>query len=200
MAWQVSAIPEETAHVMRMKVGVSRQEATDRDGSVGATCEIEVEIPGGTPDAEVLRIRDHWLGLCEATVDEELDRLQNGTARPAAASPPASSTAPSFRPKATPPAPASAPARPEYRGPSQAGVRRASDDDDDRGRDRDRDDEGRPPIDGRQLLGWAAKQVPDAKGLVISFGKRKGYPTKIVDWDDEQVRTAYRYARAQSSR
>jgi hypothetical protein len=189
--------------VMRMKVGVSRQEATDRDGSVGATCEIEVEIPGGTPDAEVLRIRDHWLGLCEATVDEELDRLQNGPARPAAASPPASSAAPSFSPKA---APSASPAgRPEYRGPSPARGRRAADDDDDdndrdRDRVRDRDDSGRPPIDGRQLLGWAAKQVPDAKGLVISFGKRKGYPTKIVDWDDEQVRTAYRYARAQTGR
>jgi hypothetical protein len=187
------------AYVMRMKVGVSRQEATDRDGSVGATCEIEVEIPGGTPDAEVLRIRDHWLNLCEATVDEELDRLQNGTVRPASASPPASSAAPSFRPKAAPPASASA--RPEFRGPSPARERRPSDDDvDDRDRDRGRDDEGRPPIDGRQLLGWAAKQVPDAKGLVISFGKRKGYPTKIVDWDDEQVRTAYRYARGQTGR
>jgi hypothetical protein len=64
----------------------------------------------------------------------------------------------------------------------------------------DMDEEEDPPTDGRQLLGWAAKQVPDAKGLVISFGKRKGYPTKIVDWDDEQVRTAYRYARGQTGR
>jgi hypothetical protein len=64
----------------------------------------------------------------------------------------------------------------------------------------DHDEEEDPPTDGRQLLGWAAKQVPDAKGLVISFGKRKGYPTKIVDWDDEQVRTAYRYARGQTGR
>ncbi len=104
--------------MMRMKVGVSRQEATDRDGNVGATCEIEVEIPGGTPDAEVLRIRDHWLNLCEATVDEELDRLQNGTARPASASPPALSTAPAVRPKAA----VSAAGRPEYRGPSPAGA------------------------------------------------------------------------------
>ena len=51
-----------------------------------------------------------------------------------------------------------------------------------------------PPTDGRQLLGWAAKQDPDAKGLVISFGKKRGYPSKIVDWDDEQVKAAYRYA------
>lgn len=192
--------------MMRMKVGISRREATGRDGSVGATCEIEVEIPGGTPDAEVLRIRDHWLELCESTVDEELDRLQNGTERPASASPPSAPTAPSFRPKAAPPGPATD--RPEYRGPSPARGRHESDDDRhrdlDRDRDRDhdrgRDDEGRPPIDGRQLLGWAAKQVPDAKGLVISFGKKQGYSTKIVDWDDEQVRTAYRFARGRTGR
>ncbi len=59
---------------------------------------------------------------------------------------------------------------------------------------------GRAPTDGRQLLGWAAKQDPDAKGLVISFGKRKGYPPKIVDWDDEQVQAAYRYAKGQQDR
>jgi hypothetical protein len=179
--------------VMRMKVGVSRKEVTDRDGSVSATCEIEIEIPGGTPDAEVLRIRDHWLSLCEATVDEELDRLQNGATRRVAASVPASSPAPAVRPKAAPPQAA----RPEYRGPAPDRGRRGADDDDDDG---GHDEERRRPIDGRQLLGWAAKQVPDAKGLVISFGKRRGFPPKIVDWDDDQVRAAYRYARAQKGR
>jgi hypothetical protein len=52
-----------------------------------------------------------------------------------------------------------------------------------------------PPTDGRQLLGWAAKQDPDAKGAVMSFGKRNGYPSKIVSWTAEQVRAAYRHAR-----
>jgi len=52
-----------------------------------------------------------------------------------------------------------------------------------------------PPTDGRQLLGWAAKQDPDAKGAVMSFGKRNGYPSKIVSWTTEQVRAAYRHAR-----
>ncbi len=66
--------------MMRMKVGVSRKQATDRDGSVGATCEMEIEIPGNATDAEVLRIRDRWLGICEDTVDEELDRLRHGIA------------------------------------------------------------------------------------------------------------------------
>jgi hypothetical protein len=52
-----------------------------------------------------------------------------------------------------------------------------------------------PPTDGRQLLGWAAKQDPDAKGAVMSFGKRNGFPSKIVSWTAEQVRAAYRHAR-----
>ena len=67
--------------MMRMKVGVSRKEATDHDGSVGATCEIEVEIPGNATDEEVRRIRDRWLGMCEDTVDEELGRLRHGASR-----------------------------------------------------------------------------------------------------------------------
>jgi hypothetical protein len=56
-------------------------------------------------------------------------------------------------------------------------------------------EEESPPTDGRQLLGWAAKQVPDAKGAVMSFGKRNGYPSKIVSWTAEQVRAAYQHAR-----
>jgi hypothetical protein len=175
---------------MRMKVGISRTQATADDGRVSATCEIEVEIPGGATDAEVLRVRDHWLGVCEATVDEELHRLSGG-AGPVSTPAPESSREPAARPRAA----SSRSARPEYRAtPPPRGRRDAAEDD--RDHDRDGDDAGRPPGDGRQLLGWAAKQVPDAKGLVMSFGKKNGYPPKIVDWDDEQVRSAYRYARA----
>ena len=52
-----------------------------------------------------------------------------------------------------------------------------------------------PPADGRQLLGWASKQVPDRKGVIIGFGKKRGYRSKIVDWTAEQVAAAYRHAR-----
>ncbi len=174
--------------MMRMKVGVSRKEATDRDGSVGATCEMEIEIPGNATDEEVRHIRDRWLEMCEDTVDEELGRLRHAASRSGSASPPASAT----RTKAAPPP---RPARPEYgTPPAPARGRRPEDDEGDIEEDR------RAPTDGRQLLGWAAKQDPDAKGLVISFGKKKGYPPKIVDWDDEQVREAYRYARRQQGR
>jgi hypothetical protein len=63
------------------------------------------------------------------------------------------------------------------------------------GTEPEEDPEESPPTDGRQLLGWAAKQDPDAKGAVMSFGKRNGYPSKIVSWTAEQVRAAYRHAR-----
>ncbi len=169
--------------MIRMKVGVTRKEATGRDGSAGATCEIEVEIPGGTPDDELLRIRDHWLEFCESAVDEQLDRHRDRVSAP-----------PQPPPQPAPRAPA----------PSHRESRRYDDPPPPpRGR---RDAEDSPaddraaPADGRQLLGWAAKQDPDAKGLVIAFGKKQGYPPKIVDWDDDQVRSAYRYARGRQSR
>jgi hypothetical protein len=172
---------------MRMKVGVSRTQATTDDGRVSATCEIEVEISGGATDAEVLRVRDHWLGICEATVDDELGRLQAAPAPRRSGLATASSPGPDAGPRPG----SSRSARPGDRSSASLRGRRDPVDDD------ERDDEGRAPADGRQLLGWAAKQDPDAKGVVIAFGKKKGYPPKIVDWDDEQVRAAYRYARAQ---
>ena len=51
------------------------------------------------------------------------------------------------------------------------------------------------PTDGRQLLGWSSKQVPDAKGLILSYGKKNGLPSKIVGWSPQQVAAAYRFAR-----
>src|SRR5262249_50442063 len=57
------------------------------------------------------------------------------------------------------------------------------------------DDDQNAPTNGRQLWGWASKQVPDLKGTLLSFGKRNGLRSKIVDWTPEQVNAAYRYAR-----
>src|SRR6516165_84929 len=56
--------------------------------------------------------------------------------------------------------------------------------DDDRSQaSRDDEDQVDPPTDGRQLLGWAAKQVPDAKldrlvrsTSVMDYIKRSGVP------------------------
>ena len=58
----------------------------------------------------------------------------------------------------------------------------------------DDDDQG-APTDGRQLLGWARKQNPDAMGTILSYGKRNGLKLKVVDWTPDQVRAAYRHAR-----
>jgi hypothetical protein len=57
------------------------------------------------------------------------------------------------------------------------------------------DDDPDAPTNGRQLLGWARKQDPDAMGTALSFGKRNGLKSKVVDWTPEQVRAAYRHAR-----
>ena len=51
------------------------------------------------------------------------------------------------------------------------------------------------PTDGRQLLGWSSKQIPDAKGLILSYGRKNGLPSKIVSWNPQQVAAAYRFAR-----
>ena len=55
------------------------------------------------------------------------------------------------------------------------------------------------PTDGRQLLGWASKQIPDLKGILIGFGKKKGLRSKIVEWSPDQVNAAYRFARARQA-
>ena len=70
----------------------------------------------------------------------------------------------------------------------------ASHDDDEEGEEED------PPKDGRQLLGWCAKQVPDAKGKVIGYGKKRGFPGRVVDWKPDQVDAAYRFARSGPAR
>ena len=61
------------------------------------------------------------------------------------------------------------------------------------------DDDQDAPTNGRQLLGWASKQVPDLKGTLLSYGKKNGLKSKIVDWTPDQVNAAYRFARAARS-
>jgi hypothetical protein len=55
------------------------------------------------------------------------------------------------------------------------------------------------PRDGRQLLGWASKQVPDLKGILIGYGKKRGLHSKIVEWSPQEVADAYRFARRQQA-
>ena len=91
------------------------------------------------------------------------------------------------------------PSDPEDRPRGRQGRYSGDDDRSQASRDEDGEDED-PPTDGRQLLGWAAKQVPDAKGRVIAVGKKRGFPSRILDWTPQQVQAAYRYARAQTGR
>ena len=65
------------------------------------------------------------------------------------------------------------PFSPEDRSRGRHGNGRYPGDDDRSQASRDDEDQEDPPTDGRQLLGWAAKQVPDAKGRVTAVGDRK---------------------------
>jgi hypothetical protein len=42
--------------------------------------------------------------------------------------------------------------------------------------------------------------VPDAKGKVIGYGKKRGFPGRVVDWRPEQVAAAYQFARSGPAR
>jgi hypothetical protein len=79
---------------------------------------------------------------------------------------------------------------PEGRAPGRRGPDRG-----DAWEPEDRGREDSPPADGRQLLGWAGKQVPDMKGPIIGWGKKKGLHAKIVEWTPQQVAAAYKFAR-----
>ena len=79
-----------------------------------------------------------------------------------------------------------------------APVRRAPGKSEARDRDQDPGDKD-APRDGRQLLGWASKQVPDLKGVLIGYGKKRGLHSKIVEWSPQEVAEAYRFARRQQS-
>jgi hypothetical protein len=91
---------------------------------------------------------------------------------------------------------------PSQEGPPRGRNGRYSGDDDRSQASRDDEEEGDdedPPTNGRQLLGWCAKQVPDAKGKVIGYGKKRGFPGRVVDWKPDQVDAAYRFARSRPS-
>jgi hypothetical protein len=87
---------------------------------------------------------------------------------------------------------------PEASAPAPA--RRAPGKSESRDRDQTQDpDDKDAPRDGRQLLGWASKQVPDLKGVLIGYGKKRGLHSKIVEWSPQEVADAYRFARRQQA-
>lgn len=95
------------------------------------------------------------------------------------------------------------PSEPEVRPRGRNGRYSGDDDRSQASHDDDSDEAGDdedPPTNGRQLLGWAANQVPDAKGKIIGYGKKRGFPSRIVDWRPDQVEAAYRFARSGPAR
>jgi hypothetical protein len=92
------------------------------------------------------------------------------------------------------------PFHPEWRAPARPTARPDRGDAWEPRTEEEPDEDQDIPRDGRQLLGWASKQIPDAKGAILSFGKKKGLASKVVEWTPQQVAAAYRFARARPQR
>lgn len=139
-----------------------------------------------------IEIHDGWLGRPE-DLRKILTTLAGLECPPAGSGPrPVSPASPAYDPRED----LEEPFDPEDRPRGRPSGRYPGDDDRSQARDDDQADEDEdPPTDGRQLLGWAAKQVPDAKARVIAIGRRRGFPSRILDWTPQQVATAYRSAR-----
>jgi hypothetical protein len=143
-----------------------------------------------TPMKITIEIHDAWLGRPE-DLRKILATIAGLECPPAAGAGPRQSPPPAHDPRED----LEEPFDPEDRPRGRNGNGRYPGDDD-RSQASDDHEEEDPPTDGRQLLGWAAKQVPDAKGRVIAVGKKRGYSSRILDWTPQQVAAAYRAARA----
>jgi len=177
---------------IRLHIEVCKKEGTDNYGSIGATCGLELEIDQSVladPAAAVARIRGYY-SFCETAMNEELGRLRNPAADPAAAGP---------NPAAEAPPPAK---RPVARSPATPpSAKRAAEVAEDYGDEDDAlDEEDDPPTDGKHLLGWARNQPEDAKGWLIKLGRKLRYPGRILNWTPKQVETAYQAFRREHAR
>ena len=178
---------------IKLHVSVSRKVGTANYGSNGGTCGLEIELATGLladPPKLAETIRRHF-ALCETAVDEELAKL----ARPAT-----NGTAIVREPVVTAAAPPAANGHAPPRNGARAPERPATEYDEPHGRHLadnfavDDHDEA-PPTTGGQLLGWARKQPHDAKGFFIRLGRKRGYPSRVLDWSEEQVTTVYQACR-----
>jgi hypothetical protein len=46
-----------------------------------------------------------------------------------------------------------------------------------------------PPTDGRTLLGWADRH--DLRSAVLKLGRSRRYPSKVLEWTEDQVADVY---------
>jgi hypothetical protein len=85
------------------------------------------------------------------------------------------------QPAAVAPAPAPAPAK---KAPPAAAA------------ESEEEDDGPPPRTGKQLLGWAAKQEPDAKGWIYDWGRATKVKGRVLDWPEKTVAKCYEACKA----
>ena len=177
---------------------------SDRRNGARATVAVEIDLDAVTvadPERLARLIREQQTYVRLAVLDE----LQRATGRPPMTHAyPVEPTGPepdhgdAWEPPVTfdeftgPPPAASPP-------PARRGRRRAAETGEYAAERPTHDDQDPPdddaPADGRQLLGWARKQDPDAIGVIMSYGKKHGLASKVVNWTPEEVRKAYQFAR-----
>jgi len=161
-----------------VKVGVCRKEGTEHYGSVGASCEVEVEVEGTTAEA-LSAARDRWIGWCNQTVDEAIARQRAALPAPAA------------RPSAEEP-----PRRKERQHWDTAGhgeeARRSPG-----GGGGGRNQDGPPRSGGALYARLRDLEEHGQEGLVkrvSRWAKRRGNDRPMRDWDRDEVKDGWREA------
>ena len=178
-----------------ISVSVSRKLGTENYGSVGASCEVHgIEVPASDP-AETARLRDYWLGFCEASVHGELASLRG--ARRRRRTPTATRAAP--RRPAAEPSPESPPPRKERREWGTADRGEAARPSHGTRRGASSGDREKAPRTGGALTARLKDldEADDSLGVlrhVRDWAKARGNDAKMKDWDDRDVADGWREA------
>jgi hypothetical protein len=155
--------------------------------SIGATVglsEIEVDDATHKDPAAFERLRRHYQTIVNQAVDDELMRMKPAQAGPSEQPP--RKPEPAASPDPAPARPARGTPKPdpefsEFEEPPNVQA--------------EEEDDGPDPQTGGQLLGWARKQSPDPKGFIFGLGKKLKFPSKVIEWNSEQVTIVYRAAK-----
>jgi hypothetical protein len=170
--------------MLKLSVSAAEKIGTDNFGSIGAQCSIELELDSQLlehADALAEAITRHQETVTTAMRAHMKRMVATSNATPKA--PPQASSLPhrpNGKPQATPPT----------NGANGTGKAAQADDDDGFTPEDDHDDDA--PTTGRELLGWARRQAEDAFPWLVKTGKKRGFPERILDWNEDQVTQAYR--------